>query len=368
MANVSLDELMIATARLGEAVVDPAAWPSVMEDICHAVGTTGAIMLQSDVRTPDIPHTTSLSELTDIYFREGWHLNDIRGKRGIPRFLMGEQVFTDWDLFKEAELRQEPYYNEFMIPNGFKWFAAIAFRADTALWALALQRTPKEGAFQSDTKRILGQISQRLSEAATLSKLVSRTILTGSTNALALVQQPALAIDRFGVVLAANAIAELMFNDEVRVCNRRLYIADRCARTEFDRFVDKVRIARDADPLPADPIVIRRQGNPSILIRILPVEPAARSPFLGARALLVLVDLGLRHLPDFQLFARPFGLTPAEAKLARLLSTGESLANAADQLRITVETARNQLKAIFGKTGTHKQGALVALLARLSNH
>ena len=39
---------------LGEAVVDPGRWPVLMEEICSAVGTTGAALLQSDIRTPDV--------------------------------------------------------------------------------------------------------------------------------------------------------------------------------------------------------------------------------------------------------------------------------------------------------------------------
>jgi len=60
-----------------------------------------------------------------------------------------------------------------------------------------------------------------------------------------------------------------------------------------------------------------------------------------------------------------FRLTEAEARLAAKLARGESLENVADQFGIGKETARSQLKSIFGKTGVHRQGELVALLARL---
>jgi DNA-binding CsgD family transcriptional regulator len=42
------------------------------------------------------------------------------------------------------------------------------------------------------------------------------------------------------------------------------------------------------------------------------------------------------------------------------------LETAAIELGVTVETARNHLKAIFNRTGTHRQGELVALLNKLS--
>jgi DNA-binding CsgD family transcriptional regulator len=63
-----------------------------------------------------------------------------------------------------------------------------------------------------------------------------------------------------------------------------------------------------------------------------------------------------------------FGLTAAETRLALRLLTGESLRSAAAALGITYESARSQLKAIFQKTGTHRQGELIALLARTVGH
>ncbi len=47
------------------------------------------------------------------------------------------------------------------------------------------------------------------------------------------------------------------------------------------------------------------------------------------------------------------------------MATGVSPEQAGEELGIARETARNQLKAIFAKTATHRQGELIALLSRL---
>jgi DNA-binding CsgD family transcriptional regulator len=64
------------------------------------------------------------------------------------------------------------------------------------------------------------------------------------------------------------------------------------------------------------------------------------------------------------IFTAAFGFTPREAALAVELANGSDLAAAAHRLGISVGTARNYLKAIFTKTGTHRQAELVALLLR----
>jgi hypothetical protein len=71
MIRPSIEELLKATARLGDAVVDPAAWPTVMDIISRAIGAEGAALLQSDIRTPDVPRTPAISEMLDVYFRDG---------------------------------------------------------------------------------------------------------------------------------------------------------------------------------------------------------------------------------------------------------------------------------------------------------
>jgi DNA-binding CsgD family transcriptional regulator len=366
MDQSSPEELMKAIARLGDAVVDPAEWPSIIEDMSRAIRTEGAILLQSDVRTADVPHSLALNELTDTYFRDGWHMRDVRALRGVPLLLQGQPVVIDEDIFcSPAEMHSLGIYNELWIPAGFQWWAVVGFWVQGALWGLAFQRTIRQGPFEQDDKRILAQISRRLSETAALSQAVGRSVLTATINALNLVRQPAVILDRLSFVLDANAAAEQVFDSEIRVCNRRLTVTDRRARADLERLADAVRAADDATPLPTDPIVVRREMKPPVLIRVLPIEAAARSPFLGARALLMLLDLSDHKPPPSRMLATSFGLTAAEAKLAGLIGAGEKIERAAERLGISAHTARTQLKAVFGKTDTHRQAELAAFIAKL---
>ncbi|WP_262690354.1 hypothetical protein [Kordiimonas aestuarii] len=59
------------------------------------------------------------------------------------------------------------------------------------------------------------------------------------------------------------------------------------------------------------------------------------------------------------------GLTHSEARLALQLGTGATMADAAEDLNISIHTARNQLKAIYGKTGLKRQSELIKLLIEL---
>jgi DNA-binding CsgD family transcriptional regulator len=55
----------------------------------------------------------------------------------------------------------------------------------------------------------------------------------------------------------------------------------------------------------------------------------------------------------------------AEAKVASMVAAGSSSEEIASELQVSRETVRNQIKAIFGKTGTHRQSELAALVSRV---
>jgi DNA-binding CsgD family transcriptional regulator len=366
MRELDANRLLKASELLGETVIDPAVWPQAMDEICRAVSATGAVLLQSDNRTSDVPRTASVDDIINQYFRGGWHLRDVRADRGVPKLLRGERVLIDQDLFSANELLRDTFYNEYIAPMGLKWFAAIGFSAGPALWGLSIQRTPDAGPFGARDKKILAALSLRLTEVASLATVIGRTAISGATNALNHVRVAAVAIDRFGHVLDANQAAEALYGGQIDVRNRRLVVGDRTGNAALAELLDRLRITPDTQSLEgAKPIVIRRGAKWPVVIRALPVHGAARTPFLGARALLTFTPIKSRPGPKGELLATVFGLTAAEAKLASLLAGGATLEQAAEQIGIARATARNQLKAVFAKTDTHRQSQLVAVLANL---
>lgn len=366
MRRVNAEHIEKASQFLGEAALDPAMWPAVMDKICEAAGAIGGFLLQTDVEANgQDPFTPALTETAARYFGDGWYLRDSRATRGIPLLLRGE-IITDQDLFTPDELRRDSLYNECIYGTGLAWFAAVGFSAGSAFWALSIQRTAQDGPFEPQDKAVLATMSRRLTETATLSTAVGRSVIAGMTDALKLVKQAALVIDRLGFVLACNAEADRLFDDDIRIVNRRLIVRDREARHAFNVLLDQLRVTPDTASLPATPIIVRRDGRATVLIRILPISGAARSPFLGARALLTFTELGAKPGPHPRLLSSLFGLTAAEARLASAISAGASPEVAANRFGIARETARNQLKAVFAKTETHRQSELVVLLSQLS--
>jgi DNA-binding CsgD family transcriptional regulator len=336
-----------------------------MSGICLAIGATGAVLLQGDVRTSDIPRTPGVVELINHYFKNGWHTRDMRAERGVPLLLDGAQVVIDQDILSADEMRYNQFYGEVVQPFGFQWFAAVGFKAGPALWAMTFQRTPKEGQFERRDKAILAGLSQRLTEVATLSNTIARVAVASAVNALDNVSLAAVAVDRLGMVLGMNPAAEAILDKQIRIKNGRLALAEPQANENLILLFSRLGGRPELSAIKLDPIIIRQRGNSDFVMHALPVHPAARTPFLGARAILTFEMIKPKVGPQPEALATLFKLTPAEARLACIIAEGLNPEHAAEKLGVSRETVRNQLRAIFTKTATHRQSELVALISRL---
>lgn len=360
-----LKRLRTAATSLGDAVLDPALWPELMGEISGAIATTGAALIPGRSGRTDIPVTESVVEAFQRYFELNLHLTDVRAIRGVPLHLAGQSVIIDQDIFScEREMLSNPLY-ENLTRFGLRWWAAIGFRAGDDIWGMCFQRAIKEGVFTESDKALLTPLSAYLGEVASLSAAVGHMAISSATDALAYVEQAAIAIDQTGKVISANRCAIESFDEDFYLRNQQIIVQDNQARRDLDDLYERIKSRSDLDPLAVSPIIIKRPDNRYLVLRVLPVPPAAKMPFLGARALLIFSTQSKQHLPDPSLLGRAFNLTKAEVRLARELADGQSLGDIATGLGLKKETVRNQIKSIFAKTGTNRQGQLVALLNQI---
>jgi DNA-binding NarL/FixJ family response regulator len=93
------------------------------------------------------------------------------------------------------------------------------------------------------------------------------------------------------------------------------------------------------------------------------VTPLGADPVGGGNSVALFVaDPARPPALDAEVVGRLYGLTGAESRLACALASGHDLADAAQALNITMESARTYLKRIFVKTDTRRQAELVCLI------
>ena len=212
----------------------------------------------------------------------------------------------------------------------------------------------------AEEERILASFTWSLIEIAAVAR--AHGSVSSPTAALDAMRLAAIALDQHGFVAEVNAAAEAVFDNDFRIKDRRLFVRDPAARAILKEIIDQLRASPRLNPLATDPIIVQRQDKMPVIVRIWPFDWAAHLPTQEVRALLTLNALGP---PPAAILAKTFRLTPAEAKLACVIARGASPEIAAGELKISRETARNQLKSVFAKTDTHRQSELVALLLQV---
>ena len=216
---------------------------------------------------------------------------------------------------------------------------------------------------RAEEERILASFTQRLIEIAAVSG--AHEAASSPIAALNAMRLPAMALDQHGLVADVNAAADAVFDQNINIKDRRLFVRNPDARTLLKNAVDQLKALPRLDSLALEPVIVPRMDKLPVIVRIWPFDGPAHQPGQEVRALLTLNALGPRPGPSAAILAKTFRLTPSEAKVACIIARGAPPDIAARELKISRETARNQLKSVFAKTDTHRQSELVALLMQV---
>lgn len=360
-AYASWDLDAIANA-FAEAAVDPARWNAAMEAAADATGSYGAALFPVQGRLPNVPQSRSMAPSFETYIKDGWIQRDER-YRSLPA-ITRRGTATEFDFITSDEIARHPYYQEFLAPHGLRWFGGVRVACADDQWILSIQRSIEQGPFAQQEIGSLAGLSQKLGSAAALARALGFARAEGALAAFEVSGTAVVLLDRFAQVMRANPAAERMLSTEPRIQNRRVVSTDHDATVALDRALHAILWNRNASAL-MGPVPLPRPGKHPVLAYPVRLAAVSADALATCQAVVVLVDPDERNRPPETALQTAFGLTPAEARLASRLATGEAVEAASDSLRIAKETARNQLKGIFDKTGVHRQPELVVLLVSL---
>jgi DNA-binding CsgD family transcriptional regulator/PAS domain-containing protein len=304
--------------------------------------------------------STSVGEVVEDYIGKGWIQHDER-IQSIPTILR-RGVSSEFDFTTSDDMARSPYYQDFLGRHRLKWFAGV--KMGEGAWGLCLQRTSAQGPFSPEELGRLAELSRGLAGAAALTRAFGRARMESALAAFDLSRTPVAAIDRAGEVLRLNLTAERLLGTDLQVVKKRLVSFNRDATAALDRALH-VLIWTKGHALHAPVVLPRRVERPIIAYPSrLPAEAVVG--LAACVGFVVLVDPEAPLSADGNALVSAFRLTPAEARLAiRFLAKG-SLEAAAKDLGVSIDTARNQLKSVYQKTGARRHGEIIALLSRFA--
>ena len=332
--------------------------------MADATGSLGAIVVPISGRLPFLPRTRSMEPSFERYIEDSWVMRDER-YRAVP-IILKRGVATEFDFTAPDEMARHPYYQEFLAPFNLRWWAGVKFACEEDCWCLSLIRTPSQGPFSAAEQKQLAALSRRLSAAGALVRALGFARADAAMAAFDASGTAILLLDRHGRIVRVNEAAEHALGNGVDIVRGRLTSFDHEATSNLDLALH--RLLWDPSPVALlPPVLLPRPNQRPMLAYLLRLASVTVDALAACQAVVVLVDPDRRAEPSEADLRMLFGLTAAEARLAAALGSGRSLEESADGLCISKQTARSQLKHVFSKTDTKRQGELVALLARLSS-
>jgi DNA-binding CsgD family transcriptional regulator len=168
-------------------------------------------------------------------------------------------------------------------------------------------------------------------------------------------------------IIASNKCAGALIGESLLIKHDRPCASHRTSDALFQMILDQtIKYRETQTDWRREAVALRREAGCPLIARVVSVESAAVSELGGAAVAIVVVDPDECITPSLPMLEQAFGLTPAEARIAKRLLCAKSLNEIAEEFSVTVGTVRSQLKSIFAKTHTHRQSELVALLTRLA--
>ena len=182
-----------------------------------------------------------------------------------------------------------------------------------------------------------------------------------ASETLQLLGLPALVLDVGGRVVAANAGAEAL-GDYLRWgAQNRISLRDAGANALLQA---AMRHLDDVAGAEVRSFAVRSSETlPGMIAHVVPIRGTARDLFVRCAAILVLMPVSAPSAPPADLVQSLFDLTPAEARVARGLASGDTVDDLATKGRVSANTVKTQVRAVLGKTGCRRQAEVVALLS-----
>lgn len=369
MQQPDFDDLLDLVGSVYDIALSDDGWDALLSRLTGFLGGNGAIFFTQDRDAADLDfaHLVGLPEDALTEYQSHFAQVDvgIDTLLSLPPGSVTTDESTPSQVFRRSEI-----YNDFRRRWGVERFVgADVFRDERRFGVLSVQAPCSRRPFGATEALVLERLLPHVRRAVEIrSRLdhakIGRLALEEVVENLVV---GVVILDERGEVTHANAAARRIDErqDGLRLTDRRL----RAMYPDDDRdlqiaIANAMAIANRTDDHAAATLSLRRAADDATHAVLVNPGPGKRSssPFRAAAAIVMIGDPESSIGAAPELIARLYGLTMAEARLARAVACGASLDAFAQERGISVSTARWTMKRILAKTGARRQADLVRLL------
>jgi DNA-binding CsgD family transcriptional regulator len=346
--------------RIYEAAFVPDLWPDVLQrlsDVSNsAAGTIGVFgdgvkLVASELIRPAWDDITAKNE-----WSRGSLLAMMHALQPPPSFIY------DADLFPPDAMAANTVRTDRVTPLGIGGeIGSFEIMPTGEILLITVERWLTNDRPSAAELTTLNQLRPHLMRAGLIAARLRLERAVAMTETLRSLGLPGAVLTGGGSAIAVNPLLEELPHIFRPAAFGRLSLADPAADQLLQDALEAERTGH-SQAVRSIPIPRRMSEDSPYVVHLLPVRRSAHDVFSQGDMVLVAtkIDPKAGHFPLSTLIGL-FDLSPAEARLAASLAAGLSMAETAEANGITLATARTYLNRVFAKTGTHRQGELVAL-------
>jgi DNA-binding CsgD family transcriptional regulator/PAS domain-containing protein len=367
------DHLLPLIQELYAAPGTVEGWHSFLESLRIALHGSAASLLSEDLQSQQCSFTaTTLAnpEVTLLYDKQ-WGATDPWAHSPKSAHLSRRRVIVGEELIAHRDVQQTAYYQDFARHYDIvRAFIGVLETTSTALSVISISGSERRQPFCERDVALLEPLVPHIQRALQLHRRLVAIDAAAADLASVVdnLSRAVFLVDAKGRITFTNRAASRLtaMRDGLMVEHGELRAAGAAATTRLRSLLaDAVSVSNGSGLGTGGMLTVGRpSGRRALAVLVCPVS---RQPTLfpmseSAAAIVFVNDPEQITVPDEETLRALYGLTPAEAKLTRLLAEGHSLMEASARLDLRRETVRSRLKTIFEKTSTHRQAELVRLV------
>jgi DNA-binding CsgD family transcriptional regulator len=371
---LSRDDHDAIVGRLYASALGETPWRETLRNVAGRFGASASLM---QLMTPGgqiaaVENHGYSAEFAAKFFQSEYYVKDPR----LPYFrrVRPGSIYFDHALYDVEEMNRDPDCRASCdVLKVTYQLGAVASLPNGATGYLTLLSNEAEGHASEQAVQAYRRLAPHIAQAMSLGQVMEHRAATQA----ALLD--ALARKADGVILLGRSGAPTFMNDAARAIlasgdglafSNGQFVTCRGPETRrLQLLIGAAIAARPPSETPpgGEMLVTRPGGMRPYALRVMPA-PKTDCFFasLSVACVIHLHDLAVVRVPSKALLVAAFGFTEREADLAVELVRCASLAGAAANCGMALNTARNHLQGVFRKSGTANQTEAVQLFTRLS--
>jgi len=351
--------------RIYRAVLQPESITDIMNDLRQVVDAPYTAFQIEHLYTHELSQASliayddsAINQYSDYFVHvDPWT------KRALEQGLLNQNFLASQRVMSDKEYCATEFYQDWGREHGVRHAMGSSFEIDDQhIVKLTFQRHCDQDPFDQTQEEFMNHLHPHFQQFVRLSNLFSVTRPDcHNFSTLDLFSRPIWLLNQQSQLQYANIEAEhwlsgqRLFGMSGRqlVCRHapqqemfRAAVARSACRNGVSRAADRIRLLNGT-----------QEENIWLMPLTLPDNP-------GQPLIMV---IGPRSLPGEGIISQQFGLTGRQGQLCAQLITGKTLQSAAENLNISVNTARNQLATCFRLLQVNNQSELIQLLTNALN-